>query len=263
VGIVSRNVVVPDPPNMWTERDLRLLQLIAMSTGGMLEQMLERREVYASRSKFLQAFETANSISKARSLVDFEQRAKNTFTSFFGCKYVRVSFYDYANPSFLVSTDDNHATEPGGTKVRRRVDRFEVKGAIGLAVRKRQVVHVQKICASPILDSKADGVEAMGRVHPDAGMLAGPLVVEPDDSLDPSQVRIVGAIQLADKRAVKNGSLVGPPRKFTEDDEMLLRLMCNVVAIPAWHSIEAMKANARHKGAELTVAQLINPTGLV
>jgi hypothetical protein len=257
VGIQSRNVVTPEIPNMWNERDLRLLQLISTSTGGMLEQMLGRSHLEGSRTQFLSAFECANSISKAKSLVDFEQRAKNQFANFFGVKHVRVAFYDQENLTFLVSADEVHQDKSGGAKVRRRVDRLEVKGAIGLCVKKRQVVHIKKMCASPILDSKTDGLDKMGRIHPDASMIACPLVWEPDDTLDPSQIRVVGSIQLADKRAMKNGSMVGPPREFTSDDELLLRLMCNVVAIPAWHSIEAMRISARSKGAELTMDQFL------
>ena len=70
--------------------------------------------VHEPERRYVEAFETANAICKAKTLVDFEQRIKNSYSQFFGVKYVRVVFYDSENPSFLVS----QRLDPGAERPR-------------------------------------------------------------------------------------------------------------------------------------------------
>jgi len=231
-------------PQGWADRDLTSLQLIGTVVGGILEMMQTEAGLRISRLRCVSAFETVDAVCRAKSLVDLEQRLKNAFQGFFKVKYVRLLFYDHEENVLLQSSQGGE----NNSSRRKNAQKFALKGIVGLAVRKKQVMRVPRISANPYIDVEVDGLDRFGRLHPEAAMLAAPLLHEQDD-----QCKVVGVVQLMDKRK-KQG--LGPV-PFDDDDEVLLKRMGNIIGTAAHLSTEVRRLKTKGAGTDLGLASML------
>lgn len=139
----------------------------------------------------MRAFEIGTALNKAKSLADFEQRAKFELSKFFNVVMVRVLFYDEANSEFLVSAAQGGAS--GGqaraaVSMRRntkgRLSRFGTdKGIVGQALKKRQMIHVRRVLANPYVDQAVDGLDTANKpMNSESNMLVGLMTYEMEES---------------------------------------------------------------------------------
>lgn len=267
----------PEEPVGFTDTHQTCFTIMANVAGGVLEQHETLGRAVKSRGRIQDCLEIVSSLSRTKSLADFEQRVKTSLSRFFRVSFVRILFYDYQNKELLISASQSSRPTLGGRKSRGKKKQCQSfgldKGVVGKCAKiglygtvktYDKVVRIQKIQNNPAIDAGTDGVTDIGHVLPaDAGMMVGPMVF---DSEDGSKRQLVGVVQLIEREREKNlrntmSSKVaeegGPHGEFSEEEEELFRLLLQGAAIAAWRTIET-QANSAQEGHPQSLAQMLS-----
>jgi len=232
----------------FTDAQMMTLQLVCNITGGILEQLkvFQQKEHLLDRMRV--CVDVAVSINQAKSLPDFEQRAKHLLGNFFQVTCVRILFYDDETQELLISS---------AQMKRKGVSRVRLdKGVVGLCAKRQLtfppppnmgVVHVTNISHHPYMDSAADGLQRSGRpISADAAMLVGPLVID-----QPQGTRLVGIVQLLERRKKhSHGTADHGVDGFTDEEQNLFQQILRICAHVAWRTYKVQDLAAQVNGGQ-------------
>lgn len=254
------------------------LELLCKTATGILDLKIRVLGARILQGRGRDCLNITAEVNGSRNVTDFEQRAKILLARFFNVGAVRVSFLD-SNSNDLISAKDqlyrSKTLEQGVPQrkgpvavapvVGRRVlQRFPTKeGIVGRVIRKRQIVHLERLIMSPHLSERADGVDLYGPGG-DINMLAGPMLA----SLGEDGVRIVGVVQLIEKRGradadstllrAASGAIGGPGaargicEPFTVEDQDFFHELLRILGLAAFRTMQSQA------GASEDVERLLN-----
>lgn len=248
------------------ESHLTGLELLCKTATGILDLNIRILGARILQGRGRDCLNITAEVNGARNVTDFEQRAKILLARFFNVGAVRVCFHD-SNSNDLISAKDqlyrSKTLEQGapprkgpvavapavGRRVLQRLPTKE--GIVGRVVRKRQIVHLERLIMSPHLSERADGVDLYGPGG-DINMLAGPMLA----NLGEDGVKVVGVVQLIEKRGradadstllrAASGAIGGPdaPRglcePFTVEDQDFFHELLRILGLAAYRTMQGL-----------------------
>jgi len=197
--------------------------------------------------------DVAVEVNKAKHVLDFEQRVRQSLTSIFNASLVRVLFFDPDSQKLLIvsSMRTKTLTSLG-------LDR----GAVGFCASKRTVLHIPNIALSPHIDSVADGLQrnsnSGGRSGPPLpnSMLCGPLVVGGDEAREGDGI-LLGVVQVLEARRRQAPGGVASDSDMSEEEHKLFERLLRVFAYAGWRALKAQELSARCSGQPSHLSRLL------
>lgn len=260
------------------ESHLTGLELLCRSATGILDLKIRVLGARILQCRGRDCLNITAEVNGARNVTDFEQRAKILLARFFNVGAVRVCFLDNNSNDLISAKDQLYRSKTleqglpqrkGPVAVapivgRRVLQRFPTKeGIVGRVIRKRQIVHLERLIMSPHLSERADGVDLYGPGG-DINMLAGPMLA----SLGEDGVRVIGVVQLIEKRGradadstllrAASGAIGGPGaarglcEPFTVEDQDFFHELLRILGLAAYRTMQSLA------GASDDVERLLN-----
>lgn len=249
-GLSETGAPEDSPTSSLTDSQHFCLQLASQLAAGALEQQEKLGRAMRALERLRSCLDISVAINRSHNLHDLEQRVKHEFGIFFQAKLVRILFFDESKSELLLSPSQVQAMMPGSSSRQKSCQFFTLdRGVVGHCARRRQIVHVPNVGHHPFVDAVADGTKAR-TIHPEAGMLCGPLVADHRDG-----TRLVGVVQLLDRDDERGEADAGA---FTREEEGLFQRLVAITAAAAWRVWQAQQLlSGDQHGKEITLEQML------
>jgi len=251
--------------NLFSESQLGYLQLACTAAAGTLAEIERIKQRQRGVDRMRTCMEVAVEVNKARSLPDFEQRAKHLLSTFFNVNTVRLFFYDPGTNTLLNSSAQLRKKEPTSFKLDT--------GIVGLCARRQQVMHIPNISQHPYIDAAVDGLHRTGRpVGAHASMLVGPLIIDAADNVGLESGQggggplLLGVAQLLERKkkpssgVVKEGQGGAAEGEFTVEEQDLFKQLLRVCTYSAWRTLKVQEYMLKAEGSPHTLQRMLAGT---